>query len=107
MKKEMSMRLLLCLFLACLFPVASWAEENASLAHTGNLAESGWVALQDSSLLNVPNLKIEEKTIWRYPYESIPVLGENLTIKGIFWGPSSMADSEVAVSISSFPWKTT
>ena len=101
MKKKMSLRLLLCLFLACLSP-ASWAEENASLAPSEHQAESGWVALQDSSLLNIPNLKIEEKTVWRYPYESIPVLGENLTIKGIFWGPSSMADSKVAVSISSF-----
>jgi methanogen extracellular protein (TIGR04279 family) len=101
MKKEMSLRLLLCLFLACLSP-ASWAEENASLALSGHQAESGWVALQDSSLLNIPNLKIEDKTVWRYPYESIPVLGENLTIKGIFWGPSGMADSEVVVSISSF-----
>ena len=63
---------------------------------------SAELALQDSSLLNIPNLKIEEKTVWRYPYESIPVLGENLTIKGIFWGPSSMAASEVAVSILSF-----
>jgi methanogen extracellular protein (TIGR04279 family) len=102
MKKEMSLRLLLCLVLACLSPSGSWAEENASWAHSGHPAESGWVELQDASLLNIPILNMEEKTVWRYPYENIPVYIQNQTIKGILRGPSDMAGSEVAVSISSF-----
>jgi methanogen extracellular protein (TIGR04279 family) len=102
MKKEMLLRLLLCLFLACLSPSSSWAEENASLAYFGHPAESGWVELQDGSHLNIPNLNMEEKTVWRYPYENIPVYIQNQTIKGILRGPSDMAGSEVAVSISSF-----
>jgi len=97
----MSLRVLLCLLLAFLSPT-SWAEDNSSLAHTGHPAESGWVEVQGTSLLNIPNLNIEEKTVWRYPYENIPIYIQNQTIKGVLRSPSGMAGSEVAVSISSF-----
>jgi len=71
-------------------------------AHNSDPREGGWTTLEGENLMKIPHLNAGSEMNWSYPFDYIPVMMENQSIKGIFWGKSEQAGSSIRVSVSRF-----
>lgn len=89
------------LLLLILFPTA--ALEYSSVPHASDSQEGGWIELVSPNMVKVPAASLARPDAnWTYPFKSYPVLAENQTIYGTFWGSSPSAGAQPRLCISRF-----
>ena len=97
MRQEMAVLLLLCIS-----PLAAWANDPSPGTHSSDPYEGGWIALNGTNQIKIPNLSAPQEANWSYPFDHVTTYAENQSIKGIFWGSSDQAYTKVKVVVSRF-----